>query len=98
MGVEKGKEVMVMTKNKKQEIIGSFQKKKGDTGSSEVQIALLTERINQLTEHFKTHLKDHHSRFGLIKLVSERKQLLKYLKRVAPERYEKIIEKLDLRK
>lgn len=89
---------MPLTKQKKQEVIKTFQKAKADTGSPEVQIALLTERINYLTGHLKTHVKDHHSRYGLIKLVSERKRLLKYLKNSAPERYEKILEKLDLRK
>jgi len=89
---------MPLVKQKKEELIKTFQKGKTDTGSPEVQIALLTERINYLTEHLKKHVKDHHSRYGLIKLVSERKRLLKYLKNVAPERYEKILEKLDLRK
>lgn len=89
---------MPLTKQKKQELIKTFQKEKADTGSPEVQIALLTERINYLTEHLKTHKRDHHSRYGLIKLVSDRKRLLKYLKNVASERYEKILEKLDLRK
>ncbi len=89
---------MVLTKDKKQDLIKSFQKAKADTGSPEVQVALLTERINYLTEHFKTHKRDHHSRYGLIKLVSQRKRLLKYLKQVSQERYEKILAKLDLRK
>lgn len=89
---------MPLVKQRKQEVIASFQKDKADTGSCEVQIALLTERINYLVEHFKKHVKDHHSRFGLIKLVSQRKKLLKYLKQAAPARYEKILEKLDLRK
>jgi small subunit ribosomal protein S15 len=68
---------MSITAEKKRELIEGFQEDKDDTGSSAVQIALLTERINQLTEHFKTHKKDHHSRYGLIKLVSGRKRLLK---------------------
>ena len=89
---------MPLTKQNKQDLIKTFQKGKADTGSPEVQVALLTERINYLTEHFKTHKRDHHSRYGLIKLVSDRKRLLKYLKNIAPERYEKILEKLDLRK
>lgn len=89
---------MPLTKEKKQDLIKTFQKGKADTGSPEVQIALLTERINYLTEHLKTHKRDHHSRYGLIKLVSDRKRLLRYLKNVAPERYEKILQKLDLRK
>ena len=89
---------MVLTKEKKEGIIKSIQKGKTDTGSPEVQVALLTERINYLTEHFKTHKRDHHSRYGLIKLVSQRKRLLKYLKQVSQERYEKVLEKLNLRK
>ncbi len=89
---------MPITKQKKQEVLKTFQKGNRDTGSPEVQIALLTERINSLTDHFKKHVSDHHSRYGLIKLVSERKRLLKYLKNTSQERYEKILEKLDLRK
>ncbi len=82
----------------KSTIIGQFAKHEGDTGSPEVQIALLSERINQLTEHFKTHKKDHHSRRGLLKLVSQRRRQLDYLKRVDVERYRDIINKLNLRK
>ncbi|MBI4398569.1 MAG: 30S ribosomal protein S15 [Candidatus Omnitrophica bacterium] len=89
---------MPITKQKKQELVKTFQKANNDTGSPEVQIALITERINSLTGHFKHHVRDHHSRYGLIKLVSDRKRLLKYLKNTSPERYEKILEKLDLRK
>ena len=89
---------MPLAKPKKQELIKAFQKGKTDTGSPEVQVALLTGRINDLTGHFKMHQRDHHSRYGLIKLVSQRKKLLKYLKTVAPQRYETILERLDLRK
>lgn len=69
-----------------------------DTGSSEVQVALLTERINGLSEHFKVHAKDHHSRRGLLKLVSQRRRLLNYLRRTQPDRYRGLIEKLGLRR
>ncbi|MBI4971397.1 MAG: 30S ribosomal protein S15 [Candidatus Omnitrophica bacterium] len=89
---------MSLTKQKKHELVKSYQRGKADTGSPEVQIALLTERINTLTEHSKAHKNDHHTRYGLIQMVSDRKRLLKYLKNIAPERYEKILEKLDLRK
>jgi small subunit ribosomal protein S15 len=82
----------------KSTIIGQFAKHEGDTGSPEVQIALLSERINQLTEHFKTHKKDHHSRRGLLKLVSQRRRQLDYLKKIDVERYRDIINKLSLRK
>ena len=74
------------------------QRAKGDTGSSEVQIALLTERINSLTEHFKSHVKDFHSRRGLLKMVSQRRSLLDYLKRSNVEGYRSLIERLGLRK
>lgn len=83
---------------KKSEIIGSFKIHDHDTGSPEVQIALLSERITYLTQHFKTHAKDHHSRRGLLKLVSQRKRLLKYLKTTDKARYDKVIERLGLRK
>jgi small subunit ribosomal protein S15 len=79
-------------------IIEKFQTGEGDTGSPEVQIALLSERIGQLTEHFKTHKKDHHSRRGLLKLVSQRRRLLDYIKRIDIERYRSIITRLNLRK
>lgn len=82
----------------KQEIIANFQTHEGDTGSPEVQVALLTERINQLTEHLKTHKKDNHSRRGLYKMVGQRRGLLKYLETVDIERYRALIEKLGLRK
>lgn len=80
------------------EIIKSFQRDAKDTGSSEVQVALLTARINDLTMHFKTHAKDHHSRRGLLKLVSSRRRLLDYLKRTDNDKYIKLIKELGLRK
>ncbi len=79
-------------------IITQYQTHEGDTGSPEVQIALLSERINSLTEHFKTHKKDHHSRRGLLKLVSQRRRQLDYLKRADIARYRTILNKLNLRK
>jgi small subunit ribosomal protein S15 len=89
---------MSITKEKKEELIGSYKKHEKDTGSPEVQIAILTERISNLTEHFKTHKKDHHSRRGLLKLVGQRRRLLDYLKRKDIERYRDIIGKLGIRK
>ena len=89
---------MSLTKEKKKKVIGDYKRDKHDTGSTEVQIALLTERINELSEHFKAHVKDHHSRYGLIKLVGQRKRLLSYLNRENSESYKKIIARLDLRK
>ncbi len=82
----------------KSSIITQYRTHEGDTGSPEVQIALLSERINQLTDHFKTHKKDHHSRRGLLKLVSQRRRQLDYLRRVDVDRYRGIINKLNLRK
>ena len=82
----------------KSEIVEQFQRAQGDTGSPEVQVALLTARINDLTEHFKTHRKDHHSRRGLLRMVSRRRKLLDYLKNRSPESYRTLIEKLGLRK
>ncbi len=87
-----------MEKEKKAEIIAKFAMHEGDTGSPEVQIALLTERINHLTEHFKTHAKDHHSRRGLLQMVGNRRSLLNYLKDTDIERYRTLVAKLDLRK
>lgn len=87
-----------MDKKTKQEIISKFARKEGDTGSPEVQIALLTYRINHLNQHLNIHKKDHHSRRGLLQLVGTRRQLLNYLKRVDINRYRDIIEKLDIRK
>ena len=89
---------MAVTTADKARIVGEHQRAKGDTGSSEVQIALLTARINMLTEHFKTHVKDFHSRRGLLTLVSTRRGLLDYLKRSNIEAYRSLIERLGLRK
>lgn len=89
---------MATVKEKKKEVIDSFRKHDTDTGSSEVQIALITERINSLTEHFKKHKKDHHSRRGLLMLVNKRRKLLKYLKSTDNEKYLDVIGKLGLRK
>ena len=79
-------------------IIDDFKRAPNDTGSPEVQVAILTERINGLTEHFKAHKKDNHSRRGLLKMVSQRRQLLDYVKRKDEARYQKIIEKLGIRR
>lgn len=87
-----------MDKERKQEILKQFARSEGDTGSPEVQIALLTERINELTEHLKVHFKDHHSRRGLLMLVGRRKNLLNYIKDLDIERYRKIIAELGIRK
>lgn len=87
-----------MDKARKQEIMTTFARHEGDTGSPEVQIALLTERINSLTDHLRTHKKDHHSRRGLLMMVGQRKGLLRYLEKVDIERYRAIIAKLGLRK
>jgi ribosomal protein S15 len=89
---------MALNTERKQEIVKEFQRKDGDTGSSEVQIALLTYRINSLTEHFKTHSKDHHSRRGLLKMVSKRRRLLSYLKNTDLNLYRDVIKRLGLRK
>ncbi len=89
---------MVMTPEKKQEVIDEFRTHDTDTGSPEVQIALLSERIVYLTEHFKTHKKDHASRRGLLKLVGQRRRLLDYLKKKDVERYRPLIERLGIRK
>ncbi len=89
---------MGLSKERKQEIIEQFKTHEGDTGSPEVQVAILTERINYLTEHFRIHKKDHHSRRGLLKMVAQRKKLLNYLKRKDQQRYERLIERLGLRK
>lgn len=82
----------------KSEIVEKFRRAEGDTGSPEVQVALLTARINDLTEHFKTHRKDHHSRRGLLRMVSRRRKLLDYLKNRSPDSYRTLIETLGLRK
>lgn len=89
---------MALTKEVKQEVITEFGANDKDTGSTEVQIALLTKRINFLTEHFRTHKKDHNSRRGLLKLVGQRRKLLKYLKKINLEKYRAILEQLGLRK
>ena len=87
-----------MTKERKQEIINNFKRDEKDTGSSEVQIALLTERINELTEHLKVHKKDNHSRRGLFKMVGTRRSLLNYLAKHDVNRYREIVKALELRK
>lgn len=87
-----------MIKDRKDEIISSFKAHDTDTGSPEVQVALLSERINYLTEHFKTHAKDHHSRRGLLKLVGQRRRLLDYVKSKDSERYAELIQRLGIRK
>jgi small subunit ribosomal protein S15 len=89
---------MSMTADKKRAIIKDFAAKSNDTGSPEVQIALLTARINGLTEHFKMHTKDNHSRRGLLKMVSQRRSLLDHVKKNDAARYQKIIDRLDLRR
>ena len=89
---------MSITSSRKAEVIATNAKKQGDTGSPEVQVAILTERITNLTEHFKTHVKDNHSRRGLLKLVSTRRQLLDYLKRTEASRYTALIERLGIRR
>lgn len=89
---------MGLAPERTQELIGEFQRHGSDTGSPEVQIALLTNRISYLTEHFKSHKKDHHSRRGLLKLVSQRRRLLDYLKREEFDRYRNVIERLGIRK
>jgi small subunit ribosomal protein S15 len=88
----------VLTNERKTAVIGSYRTHDADTGSPEVQVALLSERINYLTEHFKTHVKDHHSRRGLLKLVGQRRRLLDYLKRKDADRYAELIRKLGIRK
>ena len=82
----------------KQTTISNYRSSEADTGSTEVQVALLTERINGLSEHFKVHKKDHHSRRGLLMLVSQRRRLLGYLRRTQPERYQALIQRLGLRR
>ncbi len=89
---------MSITPERKQEIVKKYAVKKGDTGSPEVQVALLTERIANLTEHFKEHASDNHSRRGLMKMVNQRRRLLDYLKNKDEERYAQLIKNLGLRK
>ena len=89
---------MAVTVAQKAQIVSDYQRAAADTGSPEVQVALLTARINDLTEHFKANMKDHHSRRGLLKMVSRRRKLLDYLKRTNLEGYKTLIERLGLRK
>ena len=89
---------MSITTARKAELIKDYAVKSGDTGSPEVQVALLSERINNLTEHFKGHVKDNHSRRGLLKLVSQRRQILDYLHRTNEGRYKELIERLGIRR
>jgi small subunit ribosomal protein S15 len=88
----------MLTKEKKAELAASYRQHPTDTGSTDVQVALLTERIRQLTEHLRTHRKDHHSQRGLMKLVGQRRGLLRYLSRTEPARYKALIAELGLRK
>jgi small subunit ribosomal protein S15 len=90
--------VKKMTKERRMEVIAKFARSEGDTGSPEVQIALLTERIKELTVHLSSHVKDHHSRLGLLKMVGQRRSLLDYLKKKDIERYRSIVSELELRK
>jgi small subunit ribosomal protein S15 len=87
-----------LTKDRKTELIGSFKTHDSDTGSPEVQVAILSERINYLTDHFKTHAKDHHSRRGLLMLVGRRRRLLDYLRSKNEQRYAELIKRLNIRK
>jgi small subunit ribosomal protein S15 len=91
-------DLVAFTKDRKTEIISAYKTHDGDTGSPEVQVAHLSDRINYLTEHFKTHTKDHHSRRGLLKLVGQRRRLLDYLKSKDTERYATVIKRLGIRK
>ena len=88
----------MLSKDRKTEVIGSYRTHDGDTGSPEVQVALLSERMNYLTDHFKAHAKDHHSRRGLLKLVGQRRRLLYYLKGKDVDRYAELIKRLGIRK
>ena len=89
---------MPLSKEKKTELIGAYQRHETDTGTPEVQVAMLTERIRHLTEHFKVHNKDHHGRLGLLKLVGQRRRLLNYIQRKNPSGYRELIARLGLRK
>jgi small subunit ribosomal protein S15 len=89
---------MTMTTERKQELVARFGQGDGDTGRTEVQVALMTERINELTEHLRGHVKDHHSRRGLLKLVGRRRRLLNYLQRDDLERYRAVVKELGLRR
>jgi small subunit ribosomal protein S15 len=89
---------MAVNNDQKAQLVKDYQRATGDTGSPEVQVALLTARITDLTEHFKTHVKDHHSRRGLLRMVSRRRKLLDYLKRADVDKYRRLIDRLGLRK
>jgi small subunit ribosomal protein S15 len=89
---------MALATEQKQEIISNYRQHDTDTGSPEVQVAILSRRISELTEHFKTHKKDHHSRRGLLTLVAQRRRLLVYLKRKSPQRYADVIQRLGIRR
>ena len=89
---------MSLSTGRKAEVIKTYARNSGDTGSPEVQVAILTERINTLTEHFKAHVKDNHSRRGLLKMVSQRRQLLDYLRRKDESRYKSLIDQLGIRR
>jgi small subunit ribosomal protein S15 len=88
----------ILSNERKAEVISTYRTHESDTGSPEVQVAILSDRISYLTEHFKTHVKDHHSRRGLLKLVGQRRRLLDYLKRKDAERYTELIKRLGIRK
>jgi small subunit ribosomal protein S15 len=89
---------MAFTADKKAKVLGEYKTHTGDTGSPEVQVALLSAHIDDLSSHFQTHPKDHHSRIGLLKMINKRRQLLDYLKKTSSERYTKLVERLGLRK
>ncbi len=89
---------MAVNTDQKAQLVKDYQRASGDTGSPEVQVALLTARITDLTEHFKTHVKDHHARRGLLRMVSRRRKLLDYLKRADVDKYRRLIDRLGLRK
>jgi small subunit ribosomal protein S15 len=91
-------QIVGLTKERKTTVIDSYKTHEGDTGSPEVQVAILSERINDLTEHFKVHAKDHHSRRGLLQIVGQRRRLLDYLKRKDSKRYAELIRRLGIRK
>jgi small subunit ribosomal protein S15 len=98
LGARSPRRLCVLSKDRKTEIIDRFKKHEVDTGSPEVQIGILTERINVLTEHLKTHSKDHHSRRGLLKMVGQRRRLLNYLQKQDVERYRTVVKDLGLRR
>jgi small subunit ribosomal protein S15 len=98
LGAQTGRGADVLVPEEKREIIEGFRRHDGDTGSPEVQIALLTRRIEELTEHLKVHKKDFHSRRGLLKMVGKRRGLLNYLRQTSPERYHAVVDRLGLRR